>query len=138
MVEEDALPVDIRAVDGAFRVATVVAPTARIDANDLVIAAMHHQQAVRPFRVHHKVVAVVEEHLVLLPIEEAQVIRSRHQLIFALENGRPVDTVQRVLVVRLTKTLFQINVAGDLESLLRAHQQKDDCLRAKKKKQDER
>lgn len=78
MIEEDALPVDVGAVDAALRIATVAAPTARIDADDLVISTMYHQQAVRPLRQHHKVVAVIEEHLVLVPIEVAQIDGSRH------------------------------------------------------------
>lgn len=78
VIEEDALPVDVGAADAALRVATIAAPTARIDADDLVIPAMYHQQAVRPLRQHHKVVAVIEEYLVLVPIEVAQIEGSWH------------------------------------------------------------
>lgn len=129
VVEEQAIAIDIRGVDIAFGIPMKAAKAFRIHADDLMIASMLHQQTVRPARDDAIVVTVRAVHLVQVPVEVAQVIRPWHQLRLALEYGRPVDIMLAVLEARFAHTLLQVNIARDIQTLLRAHYQKDNGLR---------
>lgn len=128
VIKEQALSIDAGTVDTPFGVLRPIASAASIHADYLVIAPMHHQQAVRPAGNDLEICAIVAFDLVLVPVEEAQVKRLGYKLILALKYGWPVDIVLGVLVVRFPQTFLQINKTRDLKALFRAHYQKDNGL----------
>jgi len=69
---------------------------------------------VGPFVQHPEIVAVVEGHTILVPVEVAEMQIRWPQLRSALENGPPVYAACSILESRLAQTLLQVQKAGDL------------------------